>query len=204
GDFERAFLPGRTAVGTPRDFGPLRLSLHRNGRHRPTLFSAVDAFASASVYLEGGNGVRLPCPSDGQAFRCPGGETRVAPEWHELKARPRRCLWFAPPGGNRRLVAEFPQVPAGARLVLEGGLIWDRGWHHGSQLTPTRFGVEDVRTGRSLLRVDVPVGVEGIQRAEVAPEGGGPLAVRIWSQADRAELRELCLELLSQGPEGAP
>jgi hypothetical protein len=127
----------------------------------------------------------------------------VEPEWHELHFQPRRCLWFAPPGGNQRLVAEFPQVPGGAHLVLEGGLIWDRGFFREPRVTATHFGVEDPRNGSPLLRIDLPGGVEGVQRQEVAPEPG-PLALRIWAQSDRADLRELCLDVRVQGAEGAP
>jgi hypothetical protein len=110
---------------------------------------------------------------------------------------------MAPPGGRRRLVAEFPQVPPGTHLSLEGGLIWDRGYFHGPEVSATRFGVEEVGSGQSLLEVSLPPGVEGVRRAELSlPAGTGPLAVRLWSQADRPDLRELCVDLFAQGGEG--
>lgn len=196
--FERAFLPDRSRVGAPRDFGHLRLALYRNGRHRPQLFSAADAIAQARVYVEDAGGARQPCAFDGQVHRCPG-DLHVAAEWHEIHFQPRRCLWLAPPGGNRRLVVEFPQVPVGARLALEGGMVWDRGYFTGPQLSVTRVGVEEASTGRALAQFELPPGIEGVQRAEVPTAASGPIAVRLWSQADRAELRELCVDLFTWG-----
>jgi hypothetical protein len=93
-------------------------------------------------------------------------------------------------------------VPAGAFLSLEGGLIWDRGFFHGGGYTPTNLGVEDARSGQRLLEQSIPPGLEGVQRAETPTPPGGPRALKVWSQSDSAELRELCLDLLSQGPEG--
>lgn len=202
--FERAFLPGRTRLGEERAFGPLRLALYRNGRHRRTLFSATGSFAQARVYLEQPGGERTSCPFDGKAHRCPGpGGVHVAPEWHEIGLQPRRCLWFHPPGGATRLVAELPAVPAGERLSLEGGLVWDRGYHRGPQYTVTRLGVDDAATGERLLELPIPAGLAGLQRAAVQGSASGPArALKLWSQSDSAELRDVCLELLSQGAEG--
>jgi len=199
--FERAFLPGRTPLGNARTFGTLKLALYQNGRHRPVRFSADEALARASVYLQGPDEVRRPCPFDGQAYRC-GGTVHVAAEWHELHFQPRHCLYFAPPGGNLRLVAEFSQVPPGALLRLEGGLIWDRGAFRGAPYSLTHFGVEDAQSGKPLLRVDLPPGLEGLQRAEAPADFTAPGTLRLWSQADRAELRELCVELWVLGDEG--
>ena len=199
--FERAFLPGRAPLGEARAFGTLRLSLYRNGRHRPVRFAADEALARATAYVEEADGARTPCAFDGRVHRC-GGDVRVAAEWHELLFQPHRCLYFAPPGGNRRLVAEFPGVPQGALLQLQGGLIWDRGSFRGAQYSVTRFGVEDAGTGRSLLRIDLPPGLEGAQRAEAKPDFTPPGTLRLWSQAERAELRELCVELTVFGEEG--
>lgn len=203
GDFERAFLPARTRVGEERAFGDLALSLWKNGRYRRTLFSAADAIARASVYVEQPGGEKTPCPFDGKAHRCAGnGALYVAPEWHAINFEPRRCLWFRPPGGPARLVAELPDVPAGAYLSLEGGLVWDRGYFHGGGYTATNLGVDDAKSGERLLDLSIPPGLEGVQHAEARTSPGGPRTLKLWSQSDNAELRELCLDLLSQGPEG--
>ena len=196
--FEQVFLPQRTPLAAPRRFGKLSLTLYRNGRYRPVRFSAAQAYASAKVYLEGPQG-RVDCPFDGVAHRCPGASQRVEPQWHELNFEPRRCLWFHPPGGPARLVAEFPEVPASAALSLEAGIIWEHAPRREPTLTALSLGVDDARTGRALVSLVVPPGLEGVQRAE-----GGPLTepgpVRLWVQSNNPEARESCVDLFALGP----
>lgn len=196
--FEDAFLPGRLRSGEAVRFGPLELTLYENRRHRPVLFSAADALQRATVYVEGPAG-RLPCRFDGRAHRCPGGAT-AATEWHEVRFEPRRCVFVPPPAGAR-LVAEFADVPAAAALVLEAGFTWDRGFHHGPQLTPAFVRVETGAGGPPLLDVAVPVGQEGLQRGEVT--GTAPGLLRLSVEARNPELRDLCVDLFAYGPEAA-
>ncbi|MHB8878303.1 MAG: hypothetical protein ACYC8T_31795 [Myxococcaceae bacterium] len=203
--FEQAFLPGRSPLGAPRALGNLTLTLYRNDRHREVLFSAAEAFASARVYLERPGGGRTDCAFDGRQHRCPGGGgLHVGPEWHELKYVPRRCLWLHPPGGASRLVAEFPLVPAGSRLSLEGGVIWEHAYRHDPAVTVTRIGVDQVGTGRTLLELSLPPGLEGLQRSAAASSTlPAPLAVKLWVQSDNADGRETCVDLFSLGPSAA-
>ncbi len=191
--FERAFGPNRTVLKGTRRFGNLALTLYRNGRHRPVLFWASDALAGARAYLESPNG-RADCAS-GPIHRCPNG-VRVASEWHEVRFQPRRCVYLKPPGGPARTVVEFPSVPAGSKLVLEAGIIWEWAAHRDSSLTPTHVGVDDA-TGRTLLRLTLPVGVEQLFRAETAEAPQGPL--RLWVQSHNADRREICADLYSLG-----
>jgi hypothetical protein len=198
--FLSAFLPKRTAVGQPFQAGHLTLTLYQNGRYRPHLFVASEAYAHARVYLESPDGTRQPCPFDGHVHRCPGPpHLYVAPEWHEILYEPRHCLWMHPPGGKQRLVAEFDNVPAGTGLRLEGGITFEYTYSR-PHLSNIHMGVDDARTGQSLLDVVVPQGVPGVQKAEVTLPPGEPRTVRIWSQADNPELRHLCLDLFALGP----
>jgi hypothetical protein len=195
GGFWARFWRGRAPLGEERRFGTLRLSLHRNGQHRPTLFSAAEALGSARVYLESPQGTRRECSGDARGFHCPGSSARAAAEWHEVRFQPRRCLFLQPPGGSERLVVELPALPEGDRLSLEAGFIWDRGWFHGPGLTATVVAVEDP-AGAALASVRLRVGEEGFRRA-VAPGRSGPLRLTI--QADNPEVRETCVDLLVQG-----
>lgn len=195
GGFWEAFRRGRAPAGEERRFGTLRLSLHRNGLHRPTLFSAAEALGVAKVYLESPQGGRQECPGGPDGFHCPGGRARAGVEWHEVRFQPRRCLFMQPPGGGERLVVELPPLPAGDRLSLEAGYIWDRGWFHGPSLTPATVTVEDA-AGSAHLAVRLPVGEEGLHRA-LGPLPGG--LVRLALQADNPEVREVCVDLLVQG-----
>lgn len=203
--FDKAFLPGRSALGATREFGNLQLTLYRNDRHRPVVFSAADAFASAHVYLERPDGGRVDCPFDGRAHRCPGpGNLYVAPEWHELKFVPRRCLWMHPPGGSTRLVAEFPQVPQGSRLRLEGGIIWEHAPRNDPSITTTTIAVEELGSNRRVVDLSIPPALEGIQRAEVPAAGLASTAgLRLSVASENPEARELCVDLFSLGPSAA-
>jgi len=198
--FERRFVPGRAPLGPPRPFGNLRLSLYRNGLHRPIAFSAVSEYASARVYLEQAGGARVDCPFDGKAHRCPGNETlHVAPEWHEMLYQPRFCLWMHPPGGSRRLVAEFPQARWGERLTLAAGIVGELAFHHEPELTPARVVVEQMASGQRLLEVTIPPGREGIVQDTRPAAGAGrdTVGLRLWVQSENPALRETCVELFS-------
>lgn len=201
-DFLQSFLPGRTLVGSSVQEGNLTLTLYTNGRYRPHHFVASEAYAHARVYLESPNGTRRPCPFDGKAHRCPGApHLYVAPEWHEILYKPRRCLWMHPPGGPERLVAEFDGVPGGTGLRIEGGIIFEHffGAPHRSNI---HMGVDDAHTGERLLDVVVPQGVPGLQKAERTLPPGEPRTVKLWSQADNPEARQLCLDMFALGPAG--
>lgn len=200
--FLAAFLPGRTAAGQPFQAGNLTLTPYTNGRYRPHLFVASEAYARARVYLESPDGTRRPCPFDGHAHRCPGPpHLYVAPEWHEILYEPHHCLWMHPPGGKDRLVAEFDNVPAGTGLRIEGGITFEYTYGR-PHLSDIHMGVDDARTGRPLLDVVVPQGVPGVQKAEVTLPPGEPRTVKIWSQAENPELRHLCLDVFALGPAG--
>ncbi len=196
----RRFGPGRTLVASARNFGNLELLLYRNGLYRPIVFSAVSDYQSARVYLEAADGERADCPFDGKVHRCPGREQlRVAAEWHEVLYQPRRCLWMHPPGGPRRLVAEFPAANSGERLTLAAGIVGEYASRRQPELTPTRIAVEETATGRRLLELQIPPGVEGMQQVERrgAPELPSTIGLRISVQSDNAALREACVELFS-------
>ena len=204
--FEAAFLPGRTAQGPARQAGALELRLYTNGRYRPRRFVATEALARARVYLDTPGGPRVPCPFDGHVHRCPGPpHLYVAPEWHELRYEPRRCLWMHPPGGPQRLVAEFDGVPGGTELRLEGGIIFEYAHSRAPHLSITHLGVEDARQDEPLLSLALPPGLEGVQRASRVLPPGEARTVRVWVQADNAETRQVCLDLLALGerPAGA-
>lgn len=194
---ERAFLPGRSRLSETRRLGKLELTLYRNGLHRPLLFSAAESFASARVYLEGPQG-RQDCFFDGRVHRCPNGQ-QVAQEWHELKFQPRRCLWFKPPGGETRLVAEFPRVVTGELLSLEGGVIWEHAFRHEPSLSTVRVGAEQG------MEIAIPPGFEGVKRAEaMGANFPAELPLKLWVQADNPEGRETCVDFFSYGPLEAP
>ncbi|MFZ5468782.1 MAG: hypothetical protein ACOZIN_05030 [Myxococcota bacterium] len=194
--FDAQFLPQRTRVGDPRRLGNLELTLFQNGRYRPASFSATAALASARVYLEGPHG-RTECTFLGNAHRCTGG-VYVAAEWHEIKAAPKRCLWMKPPGGPQRLVVELSAPPG--ELSLEAGLTWDRGYFKRPDLTAVHVGVDQAATGASLASFSIPRGLEGVQRAKGKSDGG---VLKIWTQSDRSELRDVCVELFVYPGSGA-
>jgi hypothetical protein len=206
--FERNFLRGRAPLGTPRNFGNLSLSLYENELYQPRLFSAVSKYASARVYLESPGGSRIPCPFDGTAHRCPAPEGHsVAPEWHELFYKPDRCLWMHPPGGPRRLVAEFSQVPTGSQLTLSAGIVGEHASRQDPGLTPVQINVEEIGSNGRLLQLSIPPGLEGIQIAQIkrGPEIRSVLDLKISVQAGNPALRELCIDLFSvDGESGKP
>ncbi len=190
GGFYARFAPGRTALGEQRAFGNLRLQLFSNGRAKAVRWSAQQLLPQARVYLEGPQGQQEDCPWDGRVHRCRGGY--VGLEWREVLFQPRQCLRFYPPGGPVKLVLELNGVPAAQKLAFRGGMTWDRGWFHQPQLTPTYFTA--ALDGQQVLAVTVPVGLEGLQRADGPAVREGAL-VRLAVQSDNAELRESCVEL---------
>jgi hypothetical protein len=198
--FRSAFLPGRTAVGTPRREGNLELTLYENGRYRPRRFVASEAYAKARVYLESPEGTRRDCPFDGRVHRCPGPpHLYVAPEWHEIHYQPRHCLWMHPPGGKERLVAELDGVPGGTELRLEGGIIFEHAVRREPRLSTTHFGVEDAASREQLLQISQPPGLEGVLKASHTLSPGEPRTVKVWVQADNPDSRQVCLDLFALG-----
>ncbi len=193
--FMAAFSPQRTAIGAERTFGRLHLGLYQNGRARPLRFSFTDAIASAQVYVEGPDGSRTPCGWDGRAHRCPGGNY-VAPEWHEIRFQPRRCLRMYPPGGPSKLVVELPSVPAADVLEVMGGFIWDRGYFAEERFTQTQLLAQV--NGTQVAALSYPRAKFGLHRIEsgAVPEGA---PVRLSVQSQNPELRELCVEAYGFG-----
>jgi len=203
GEFRDAFFPGRSPLGEERRFGTLRLSLFRNGRFRPTLFSAAAALAQARAWVESAPGVkRWECVPDGRGgFQCPGSNARASVEWQEVRFEPRRCAHLSPPGGPDRLVLEFPAAPAADRLSLEAGLIWEFAAYRNPHLRPVVVGVDD-GAGATLAQVTINPGEEGYHRDLRPGPSAGPL--RLWIRAELAESREVCADVLAQGPEAGP
>lgn len=192
--FEEAFLPGRTPLGPAQSFGPLRLQLYENGRYRPALWKATESLAGAQVYIEEPNGTRRPCRGNGQRFQCPGGgHLYVATEWHEVLYEPRRCLNLHAPGGEGRMVVEFAASPT-ARYELSAGIVWEHAWRHEAYRTPT---LVEAASGAGRLAVELPVGFEGLKRAEGELPGG---AVRIAVSSRVPETRQACVELTAWEP----
>ena len=201
GAFDAAFLPGRKALGPEARMGPLSLRLYENGRYRPRHWVASESANSARVYLEQPDGSRTDCPFDGRVHRCPGPpHLYVAPEWHEILYEPRHCLWMHAPGGAQRLVAEFANVPAGMGLRMEGGIIFEFAHPKDPRLSTSYVGVDDAATGQRLMYVPIPPGREGVQKAEVVLPPGPPRTVKVWTQADNAESRQLCLDVMALEP----
>ncbi len=199
-DFLAAFLPGRTRVGEPVRHGALTLTLYENGRHRPRQWVASGAWTRARVYLETPDGGRRACPFNGQVHRCPGPpHLYVGLEWHELFYQPRQCLWMHAPGGPERLVAEFDGVPGGTALRLEGGIIFEHAWQYGPHLSTANLGVDDGASGQRLLELALPPGLEGVHHAERKLPAGEPRTVKVWVQSEKAERRQVCLDVFALG-----
>ncbi|MBJ6759215.1 hypothetical protein JGU66_00480 [Myxococcaceae bacterium JPH2] len=199
--FDAAFLPGRKAAGPTTHAGTLTLGLYDNGRYRPRRWVASEAFARARVYLEQQDGSRHECPFDGQAHRCPGPPyLYVAPEWHEILYEPRHCLWMHAPGGPQRLVAEFDDVPGGLGLRLEGGIIFEFAHSKDPRLSTAYLGVDDAASHARLLEVPIPPGREGVQASEIILPPGAPRTVKVWVQADNADSRQVCLDVMALEP----
>jgi hypothetical protein len=193
--FERTFLPGRSALGSARRFGPLSLTLYQNGRYAPALWRASRALSQTRVYVDAGQG-QLDCAPDGRGgFVCPGG-IRVATQWHELRFVPFQCISLSPPGGAASLVLELPAAPAGSTLVLEGGVVWEHAAKHTPGLTPLELELQ-AEDGVRVAGLQVPPGREGMQQVRArAPQG--PLRLRVSSR--QREERDACVELKALSP----
>jgi hypothetical protein len=107
------------------------------------------------------------------------------------------------PGGPRRLVAEFDDVPADTQWRLEAGIVGEFAFHHGPRLSTSHLGVEDAASGESLLTLSLPPGREGVLRVARALPPGRARTVKVWVQADNAETRQVCLDFLALA-EGTP
>ena len=142
-DFRRNFLPDRTPLGESRQFGPLTLTAYRNGRARPILLSAIDAFDRLEVSVESPGGSPQPCHRSGARILCPS-DASVEVTWHEVLYQPVRCLFVTPPGSGRALAIHLPDAPAVDALLLEAGITWEHAWLSGRS---------DVQ-----LRLDSPAG----------------------------------------------
>ena len=188
---EGAFKTANATVGPARDFGNLQLQLYENRQFRLPRWDARASLAEAKVFVEAADGARTDCHWDGRAHRCPNG-SEVTAEFHEVKFQPRQCIKFFPPGGDAKLVAEFPNVPAAGTNALRAGLIWDRGFFHMPELTPVDIGVQV--NGDAVGAVTIPVGSEGLLRSDgpAIPAGS---TVRVWSRSANPAYRELCIEL---------
>jgi hypothetical protein len=179
--------------------GTLRLSLHQNGRFRPTLFSAAEQLQKARAYVESSSGVKkADCAPEGKGFRCPGSAARVEVVWREVHFQPRRCVSMFPPGGDDRLVVEFPEgAPAGDRLSLEAGVVWEWAADTDPRLRPVRAGVEGAG-GASLAQVSIDPAQEGWVRDARPRAEAGPL--KLWLSSLVPDNRETCVDLRVQGP----
>jgi hypothetical protein len=104
-----------------------------------------------------------------------------------------------PPGGARRLVAELPAARMGDKLTLAAGIIGEYGSHRDPGLTPTRVVVEEGATGRRLLEISIPPGLEGMQQVERrgTPELPAELDLKVWIESQNPALRDTCVELFS-------
>lgn len=192
------FEKDRKKLGEPRAFGTLELSLYQNGRYRPPLFTASEQLAQARVYLENGS-QRIDCPWNGRAHQCPNaGYLRAQQEWHEVNEIPRHCLYFHPPGGQARMVVEFPNVPAADEVGLEGGIVWEYAAHHNPELSDVRVTAES-GDGRELLAFTAKKGVETFYR-ESAKGPAQPFTLRLTVQADNPQNRQTCIDFFARGP----
>lgn len=186
GAFEKAFLPGRTALGEERRFGNLSLRLYTNGRHRPVTFDATEALARAQVYLEQPDGQRQPCGWTGANFRCPNGKV-VGAEWHEVHFAPYRCVKLEAPGGPTRVVVELT-ASASDTSTLSAGHIWEYGAYRDG-ISPGNVTVEIDGRAQAL---EIPVGSERMHRAE-GPALAEGSRVRLSYQSQNPTARVACL-----------
>ena len=184
-DFRAHFLPDRTPLGTPRQFGPLTLTAYRNGRARTVRFSAVDALASAEVSVESPGSAAVPCPRTGDGFACRAG--RMEPAWHEVLYQPVRCLFLLPPGGPPRIAVRFPDVPTGT-LLLEAGITWEHAWKHDRSDVQLVLG-----SPTGILHLRLPQAHEGFVAGDAPMPTSGPVTLTV--QADDPHEREVCIRL---------
>jgi len=190
-DFRRNFLPDRTPVGESRQFGPLTLTAYRNGRARPVLLSAIDAFDRLEVSVEGPGGSPQPCQRSGSRILCPS-DASVDVAWHEVLYQPVRCLFVLPPSGGRTLAIRVPDAPAVDALLLEAGITWEHAWLPGRAEVQLRL---DSPAGS--LHDRIPGAHEGFVRGESPASGPGPWTLRI--QTPNPQDRKVCVRLRGLG-----
>jgi hypothetical protein len=215
--FLKEIAPGRTAVGEARRFGKLWLRLYSNDRFRPAIFRATDednlltgeahrsptvdySYGNASAYIEQG-GQRSDCQLSGgppSVFRCPNGTT-IASEWHELFYAPQRCLMMHPPGGAGRTVLDISAVPSAPLLRLSAGIIWEHAWKHESKYTPVHLVVEEAGAAQPLAALTIVPGEEGLRSVDVPLTGTEPHHLRLSTQSDNPEERDVCVQLTAYG-----
>lgn len=193
GDFEKAFLPQRSEVGSARQFGNLRLQLFTNGRYRPGVLEGADALPSAQVYLESPDGQRQPCNWDGRGHRCSNNKT-VAREWHDVHFAPYECVRMDAPGGPSREVVEFVSPGAGT-VSLSAGFPWEYGTRIDAPV-PVTLEID----GRPMQLV-LPARSELMHRLDGGAVQAGS-RIRVAVQADRPNDRVVCVTLRVAG--GAP
>ncbi len=104
----------------------LEVRIEKDGQRTACTFSNA-------APLEGG-GLGGPPLYPASRFVCPGEPVHVfvgVTVVDDDKARPRRCIWAHPPGGQSRMVAVFRGVPLGTEIHGHAGLGWlierDRG-----------------------------------------------------------------------------
>lgn len=91
------------------------------------------------------------------------------------------------------MVVEFAASPT-ARYELSAGIVWEHAWRHEAYRTPT---LVEAASGAGRLAVELPVGFEGLKRAEGELPGG---AVRIAVSSRVPETRQACVELTAWEP----
>lgn len=188
GAFDDAFLPQRTALGAPRQFGNLRLQLFQNGRYRPPAFDVEPLLPGAAVFVQRADGSRADCPWNGRAHQCPNGKS-IAVSWRDVHFAPLRCLVMEAPGGSDAVVAEL-QLPPFDGLRLEAGYIWEYG-ACGEGCTPSTVTLS---VNGQQQAMELPLKNEVLHRLEApaAPQGA---TVRVALQSQNPNARVVCMSL---------
>ena len=190
-DFRQHFLPDRTPLGAPRQFGPLTLTPYRNGRARTVVLSTVDAFDQLEVSVEGAGTPSQPCRRAGARVQCPF-DASVEVAWHEVLYQPVRCLFVVPPGGGRTLSIRLPDAPAADTLLLEAGVTWEHAWLAGRSDVQLRL---DSPAGALHLRI--PGAHEGFVRGEAPSSSPGTWSLQV--QTSNPQDRQVCVRLRALG-----
>ncbi len=191
-DFRRHFLPDRTPVGPPQQFGPLTLTPYRNGRARRVVLSVADALDRLQVSVEGPVGAAAqPCHRSGSRVQCPF-DASVEVAWHEVLYQPVRCLYVLPPSGGRTLALTLPDGPGADALLLEAGITWEHAWF--PDRAPVDFRLE---SPAGVLHLGLPAGREGFVRGETPAVAAGPWTLRLTTANPHD--RQLCLRLRALG-----
>ena len=191
-DFRRNFLPDRTRVGSPTQFGPLTLTPYRNGRARRVLLSAIDAFDRLEVSVEDPSGTSpQPCQRTGSRVQCPF-DASVEIAWHEVLYQPVRCLFVLPPTGGRTLSLRLPEAPASDALSLEAGITWEHAWLAGR--TDVQLTLE---SPAGVLHLRIPGAHEGFVHGEGPATAAGPWTLRLTTA--NTQDRQVCVRLRALG-----